>query len=151
MTLAPVLPVRVSLKAVPVRFSKLTRVSTPAPMVFWAVVEGEVDGHPGGGAGLVAGGIGARGPAVHGVVARAAVERVVADRADQRVIAGPAARLSLPAPPFRTLARVLPVRVSLKLEPVRFSIVARVSTPAPTVFWAVAMARLTVTAAVAPA
>ena len=38
MTLAPVLPVRVSLKAVPVRFSKLTRVSTPAPMVFWAVV-----------------------------------------------------------------------------------------------------------------
>jgi len=36
MTLGPVLPVRLSLKAVPVRFSKLMRVSVPAPTVFWA-------------------------------------------------------------------------------------------------------------------
>ncbi len=36
MTLLPALPVRVSLKALPVMFSKLDRVSSPAPPVLFA-------------------------------------------------------------------------------------------------------------------
>ena len=46
---------------------------------------------------------------------------------------------------------MLPVRVSFRFEPVRFSILVTVSVPAPTVFWAVVIARLTVTPAVASA
>ena len=61
-------------------------------------------------------------------------------------IPSPPVSVSLPRPPSRTLAKLLPVNVSLKALPVKFSIVARVSDPAPPVAWAVNVARLTVTA-----
>ena len=59
--------------------------------------------------------------------------------------------MSLPAAPSITLSPALPVSVSLKAEPIRFSTAVSVSLPADTVFWAVVVARLTVTAAVADA
>ena len=59
--------------------------------------------------------------------------------------------VSLPAPPSSRFARLLPVSVSLKDEPVRFSTRLSVSVPAPPVFCAAVVRRLTVTAAVADA
>jgi hypothetical protein len=57
--------------------------------------------------------------------------------------------VSFPAPPLMAFALADPVNMSLKAEPIRFSKMDKVSEPAPPVFWALVVARLTVTAAVA--
>ncbi|RWF07540.1 MAG: hypothetical protein EOS64_31480 [Mesorhizobium sp.] len=56
---------------------------------------------------------------------------------------------SSPPRPEMTFAAVLPVSVSPKAEPIRFSKPETVSLPAPTVFCAAVVARLTVRAAAA--
>ncbi len=78
-------PVSVSLKAEPVRFSKLVRVSLPAPPVSWAgALIREADRHGVGGI-EIAGGVGAV-AAIQDIVAIAAVQRVIAGEAEDRVV-----------------------------------------------------------------
>ena len=116
------------MKAEPVRFSMLMRVSVPAPPVSWAVRDREADGHGAVGIG-VAGGV-AVGTAVQAVVAIAAIQRVVAGVADELVIAALAGDGVVAAAAVQHIGAVVAGdAVAAQAEPMAFSIEVKVVVP----------------------
>ena len=137
------------MKLEPIRFSIIAEgVASPCAARVLGGGDAEADRDPGRGAGI-AGRVASAGTAIQEVVAGAAVEGVVAGAADQGVVAGPAVSVSLPSRPLTTLAAPSPVSVSLKARARQILDIDQGVDPAPIVFCAVAMARLTVTPAVA--
>ena len=89
--------------------------------------------------------------AVEAVVARPADQPVVAGPAGQGVDAGGAVQVVVAGEAVEDVGPGIAGQLVVEARPVRFSKLRRVSVPAPTVFWAAAMARLTFTPAVASA